>query len=205
MFKLILINTLLALGWFMFIPVGADAAVLSGNAAYWARSIHTQEPSPSGSIAVHFGPCPSLPGSGGCAMPWISTIYVPDRNVFAVEHEMGHFFDVRDLTDADRARIVMLIGFSASTPWQNPDRWTDGDPYCLKTACPNEQFANVYAACTLGLKMGHYIAHGANKGEFSGTWYDPSPPPALTKRHYGQICDLIGAKGWDVAGTGAAT
>lgn len=124
-------------------------AAITGNAAWWVNQIHLHEPSPPGDLVINLGQCPELPTAEGCSLPWESTIYILhlDRNV--VEHEMGHFYDARVLTPGVRNKLLRLMIYPPGTPWDNPNRWTDGDPWCRVTACPNEMFADFYSACTL--------------------------------------------------------
>ena len=169
-------------------PASAGAATMTGDAAAWARAIHVHAPGPSGPpIEIDLGPCPGLPDAGGCSMPWAGRIYLLNRDPFTLEHELGHFYDARDLDDKERAWLLPLLGARDDTPWDRPDRWTDGDPYCLHTVCANERFADAYAACALDLHPGRWIApHGQH--QYTGSWI---PSWHITRAQHIDLCEAL--------------
>lgn len=175
----------IALG--LVIAHAAGAAQLVGPGAPWAYTVQTHVPGPPGPpIRVEVGPCPDLPSAGGCFYPGApdgtgAAIYVLyPGDAFALEHELGHAFDSRALDDGERAWFVAVLGFPSGTPWRNPSRWEGGDPYCLRSTCPDERFADAYAVCALDLYTGHYDRRSG----------------AFTAHAHGREVETIMAGGW---------
>lgn len=86
-----------------------------------------------------------------------------------VYHELGHIFDARALTDADRERFATLIEFPAE-PWLSS----------AYHGTAGEIFAEAYAECA---------SVGARIGTFNGMIVPPHR--LIGKRLHFQLCTLI--------------
>ena len=132
-------------------PTPVPAAILVGPLGTWATSIKTHAPAPTGApISVELVPGLKIEGveAGG---GWDGEkIQLEGRDTIAIEHELGHAYDDRDLTDHWRG--VLENDMHVSGPWSNPDRW-GGDLYCKHITCPNELFADARAGCALNLHL----------------------------------------------------
>lgn len=92
---------------------------------------------PSASVpapVVHAAECPGYAPSA-CYIAQENTIYLPPLLVapaksFVLQHELGHAFDARELSDGERAAISKAMGWT---------RWRA------------EAFADFYSGCRLGL------------------------------------------------------
>ena len=95
-------------------------------------------PTPPGVVTLHLESCPGGPAWGAaCADSSALSIHLGSegRDRVTLLHELGHIFDGRVLTDADRARLQALLGRPGA--WDGP---AADDP-------PHEQFAEAYALC----------------------------------------------------------
>ena len=72
-------------------------------------------------------------------------------------HELGHVYDAQSMTPARRARFLELAGVTCA--WKAPHcrtvRWVSG-PDVYVDVRPEEMFAEMYAACALGLTESQY-------------------------------------------------
>jgi hypothetical protein len=94
-------------------------------------------------LIVHKQLNPECDGSA-CADPDTGEIWIgkrPDR--FHASHEIGHVFFRLVADSTQRAQAQALLGFDASTPWEN-GTGDHGDK------SPDEIAADAYAACDLG-------------------------------------------------------
>lgn len=91
------------------------------------------------------------------------TIFLTCRDRYTKAHEMGHVFDFKVVTEANRPELLKRLGFPAGTPWLGIVR---------------EWFADAYATCDLGLKPGvRWVATAYN--------YNP------TARRHARMCAQI--------------
>jgi hypothetical protein len=146
-------------------------------------------------VTVRFEPCPFVQGIAGCAITdpvgIAAGVYAPactnvngciflasrhDR--FGLEHEFGHIFISRVLTDADKEWLTPLLGFRPGTPWT-------GTTGVAAVTTPDERMADAYANCALG------NGHGRRIGIWdSGYNYWPLNTRAGIRR-YRRICTAI--------------
>jgi hypothetical protein len=114
-------------------PVQAETAVTgpSHRLPQIERWIdHSKLPTPRGTITVEDRDCFDYGGSS-CAWRDSATIYLnPDDNRGDFMHELGHFFDYWEMTDAARRRFLAIEGDTRE--WVSPPN------------SPHEQFAEVY-------------------------------------------------------------
>jgi hypothetical protein len=141
-----------------------------------AKAAMPHPPGPPITVSADVAHCaPVAPGVlpvAGCADLDAGIIYASTR--LAEEHERGHFFDVRVLTDQDRAWFTRLLGrYLPGTPWV----WARGHQ------SPAERFADAYAACALGKSP---------RDDVWGTAYSYMP----TARKHRRVCNAIALKGW---------
>lgn len=91
----------------------------------------------------------------GCADIQTGTIYARRGDKDTLSHELGHFFDARVLTDADRNWFTPRLGFEPGTPWKG----------CRGCQSPQERFADAYMNCDRGYTMfGHRQVWDAGYG-----------------------------------------
>lgn len=121
-----------------------------GGAVAWVQSTETHAPGPAGLIDITIGPVPGQPDSGGGYAD--GRIWLTGFSRTALEHELGHVFDERQLDDEEHALMLPSLGYPDGTPWVNPAQWTT-DLYCKHIACPDERLADLYAGCALGYKL----------------------------------------------------
>lgn len=172
---------LVALGA-LTITTPARAADFTGQLAGWMmrEQAVARVPGPSGDIVISTQHCPGS-DAWACADIDGGVLYLAVRSRFAAYHEIGHFFDARDLTDDDRLSLKLTMHVNPLTPWAPPGRTADR---CGEDQCPNEMFADAYADCALGNTpaVRHHRAHWA-------TAYGYSP----TVAEHRDVCGLIRA------------
>lgn len=103
-------------GRFAWMLVAVVALLVAAPAAD-ARAFHGV-PSPSPAPRIVFGACPAVAEARGCYLtpclsPWCSrsdALYLADRDPFVRQHELGHAFSYRHLSDGERARIARAMG-----------------------------------------------------------------------------------------------
>jgi hypothetical protein len=122
-------------------------------------------PTPAGAVAVDLHPCPGSQYDS-C---WDATVlHLPTaRGVdlrWTLMHELGHVFDDRVLTAADRAAFKRVIRYSAA--------WTTGDEPA------GERFAEAYAGCALYARP----PYGGLQGQYG---YSAAP------QTFRRVCELI--------------
>lgn len=164
-------------------PTGANAAALRATGTWRAKVAavegHASVPGPAGpEINIVHGDCPGEPNADGCADLPDSVIYLVgwDHYGFAIdgfnpgelEHELGHFFEDRNLDDAEKHHMQALVGM----PHKG---WSDcGNP--LDEAyghCPLEFVADAYADCALS---------GRTFSQDTGYGWHP------TRRQFRRVC-----------------
>lgn len=159
---------------------------------YSAMTLHA--PGPAGApITIRHEPCPT--GSAyadGCADRAQSTIYLAGLERFvpravgfqpsALEHEIGHFFDWRNLDGPERGAFSELMGMKGRA-WSDCGNANSVGEYSTTGygECPMELFADGYAACALKMRLPHW------KGQtfYAGNWvssYGWQPTQARHKR-----------------------
>ena len=101
-------------------------------------------PTVTGRVRVRVRRCPARPKTAGCVYTRRPrTIYVRPRlrdPRGVLLHELGHVFDYRQLSAADRARLAVLL---RAPVWGDQQQPTIG----------SEKFADAYALCGLGLSL----------------------------------------------------
>lgn len=97
-------------------------------------------PSPPGTVVAVDRPCPNF-NALACWVPADDTIYAGGAWVWnqAFEHEVGHVFDTRVLTDADRAAFARIVG-----RW-DVEWFADAYSICATTTRPRHWFGGGYA------------------------------------------------------------
>lgn len=151
----------------------------------WAREAQAHVPLPDVRVRFHRYDC-GLYG-GACYEPGKSgrhgVLYLPgpqydgwgyenERLLFL--HELGHAFDYRHLDRSERDRFRTLVGTGCS--WMS-QRCFLAPGYNVP---PAEMFAEIYAACALGLTRAEVEARGL----VSYGWRPPADKD-------GALCDLI--------------
>lgn len=126
---------------------------------------------PDGSVCAPDYACTVNPGD----TIWLSPVDPESR--FDLFHELGHQFDYRLMTDADRAAYMRLATYSAETSWYGcgdvPGQPGYEQPGCIDyTYSPQESFADGYADCAIGGPDGEWV----------------NIDPGSTRR----VCSLIG-------------
>jgi hypothetical protein len=156
----------------------------------WASEAQQHVPLPDASITVVDG--------GPRYIPSLRLLVVPFSNLGAEKrlgwnehtehglflHELGHAYDYANMTPARRASFKTLAGTTCSW-WARhcvTDRWVSG-PGVTVDIPPGEMFAEMYAACALGLTERAYQDAGFNS-------YGWVPPPGTDE----QLCALIGGQ-----------
>lgn len=170
-------------------PARASAADFYGPLAEWMtwEQDVSKVPGPAGDVTIAATRCPGN-GAWGCADITDGVLYLGDRARFMAYHELGHFFDARDLNDEDRAELKFLMHIPQRTPWEKVRSLEDT---CGDKDCPSEMFADAYANCALGNSPAPKRLRG---GRLVGTWetaYGYSPTPSENR----QVCALIRAAG----------
>jgi hypothetical protein len=158
-----------------------EAAAMTGSASAWARASPMHVPGPAGpEITINFGSCPGLDDASACWMPWVSQIWLTEKNEFDLMHELGHVFDARNLDAMERKYLRPRIMLGKA--------WDDCGEVRIEVygACPKERFADAYANCALGYSPSKslddaYIPFASSYG------YRP------TRKHHHRICELIKA------------
>jgi hypothetical protein len=103
----------------------------------WVDAARVPTPEETVLVTVDAAACP---GSLGCALPGaIELSPMAGRKVFL--HELGHIFDMRHLTDEDRAAFLALIRHTDFAWWGSA---AEGYDYERMGA---EWFADAYAQC----------------------------------------------------------
>jgi hypothetical protein len=165
----------------------SHAATFTGPRAQWLTWWEAvgKVPGPSGAIELRKGPCPSS-NALGCADIDDGELWLATNKLFAAEHELGHFFDARNLDDEEREQLQFRMGIRLDIPWENPRVFGDG---CGVDQCPSEMFADAYANCALGRSpAGHHRAHG----RITGGWESPYGYAPSASQHR-TICATIRA------------
>jgi hypothetical protein len=145
-------------------------------------------------VSVIYAPCPDSPDAGGCAYADQAAlardaygakcrnpdgcVYVANHDRFNRLHELGHVFDARYLTDANRAWFARKLGMAGP--------WLTGR---TGIATAGEQFADAYANCVMGNGYGR-------RGGMWESSYDYNFQP----RRHRRICLAIEAVGYMNAG-----
>jgi hypothetical protein len=143
--------------------LGADGAPLGGR--WQAMVAAAKVPTAPGTVIVDLHACPGTEYDG-C---WDTTVlHLPTaRGVdtrWTLMHELGHVFDDRVLTPADRAAFKRAIRYPAS--------WTTGaEP-------AGERFAEAYAGCAFYARA----PYGGLQGEYG---YEAGPAT------FRRVCDII--------------
>lgn len=170
----------LALLLVLLVPASASAEVRwpSGTVAQpfasWAES--SAMPLPPGDITVVVSPCPletDVVASGCTAREWpifLDAALLADQMREVFLHEIGHQFDWRVLTNADRVRLAAVM----HAPWP----WSQGS-----RPSGSEWFAEAYSTCA---RPGLMRTLSRRKGR---VWmrYDWQP----SVRRVRQVCSLI--------------
>jgi hypothetical protein len=143
--------------------VGADGAPLRGRIQ--AIVAASKVPTAPGTVVVDLHACPGTEYDG-C---WDTTVlHLPTaRGVdlrWTLLHELGHVFDDRVLTAADRAAFKGAIRYSGA--------WTSGDEPA------GERFAEAYAGCALYA----HAPYGGLQGQYG---YTAGP------QTFRRVCELI--------------
>jgi hypothetical protein len=153
--------------------VAADGAP---DAPYqlWANQIDRFMPTPDGDLAVNERACPWT-AARACVFTFdgVQSFYFDPASATRGDfrHELGHIFDGRELTDADRGELTPLMKFAPGTDWHHGTE---------HATMPAEQFAEFYAYCPqLRWRDGRWRS---NNGE-RRIGYGP--------RRVGAICDVI--------------
>ena len=141
----------------------ANQLSLSGRATtemrLWAEEASTNVPLPKLRLAIRNGN-PMLAGT--------ATIYLPFAwGTLAVHglflHELGHAYDSDAMTGARRQEFLQIAGVTCS--WTaahcRTARWVSGPGFYVDVK-PQEMFAEMYAACALGLTERGYQDAGYN-------------------------------------------
>ena len=130
----------------------AQALNMSGNVKprHWAWAKQAQQrgvPLPSASVKVYPGDFDPMYD------PAKRIMYIPDENRkqehILFLHELGHVFDYHNLNQLERKKFKILI--NSRCAWWSPacKLWRYG--YRESNLEPGEIFAEMYAACAIGL------------------------------------------------------
>jgi hypothetical protein len=118
----------------------------------WARQAQQNVPLPDQRIRLVSGYDPTyFPVSREMFLPqsgWGGWTYWDERVLFL--HELGHVFDSRQLSKAERTRFRILARTRCS--WWSDRCYLAGEPRKEDyNVPPGEMFAEMYAACALGM------------------------------------------------------
>lgn len=116
-----------------------------------ARTDGASVPDP-GPVSLIRGPCPGLPIYEGCADLAEGVVYLnaaaehadpwgPTLEGEIREHELGHIYDWRYLSETERISFRRLVRAPTLLPWWGEDS-------------VSEWFADAYASCSLGRRIG---------------------------------------------------
>lgn len=129
-------------------PGATPLAVTDGSPDYpyqrWVN--HSRMPTVSTELLVHEGLCPTNPEADACADVEAETIYlvparISDSPRWVVLHELGHFWDYRQLNDRERAAFARMEG---------GESWVSADVEGRLPRPPMmERFASAYAWCAV--------------------------------------------------------
>jgi hypothetical protein len=96
-------------------------------------------------IWVNEGPCPDYPDGGACLASRTHVIYLDHAGGhwrrYLLAHELGHVFDLRHLSSAERVAFMHAIG--SNLPWWSQSRRDH------HRDSGEEMFADAYAFCLL--------------------------------------------------------
>lgn len=160
----------------------------------WVSSVvaHSLEPLPDGAYVVSMDATATIAGAHAGGYYGSGHVVLAERDSSALMHELGHAYDDAELVDGQRAHLKGVLGVDQSTPWQNPARWTSGDPFCQwAVTCPNELFANAYAGCALGTPLMSSHSTAVAPGARAWAWWI-GRGRFLTVAHLKQLCRYIG-------------
>jgi hypothetical protein len=167
-------------------PASADATLrMYGDARprhfNWAREAQTNVPLPDLRLTIWSGSDPMYdPTLNDLFLPqpgWGSWTYHDEKLLFL--HELGHAFDFRHLNRSERDRFRAVAGTSCS--WWSTRCYLPGQPHVAEwNVPPGEMFAEMYAACALGLTRAEVEAQDYPS-------YGWQPPADTTDT----LCDLI--------------
>jgi hypothetical protein len=121
--------------------VAEGAPVTPAAVVSWSGGAPTP-PGPEPPIVVSETECPDAVGCTDGTTVWVRSF----ATVRAVEHERGHIFDLRVLTNVDRAAFAAIVG----RPWDA------------------EWFADAYASCRLARRVYPRWAYSVGDGLISG-------------------------------------
>lgn len=127
--------------------VAVALSLLALTAPAAAEANLTEPTSAAGRPTVTYAPCPNYPRAAGCFDEATNTVFVAERgDRETLAHELGHVFDRAKLTDRDHRWFARIVGM-AGRAWQRP-----AAPGEEARESPEERFADLYAACTLGVR-----------------------------------------------------
>lgn len=135
------------------------------------------------SLTVHSAECPEI-GGGSCSSTTTNDIWLGDgADEFDREHEIGHQFDQQILADQNRKWFMQALRLRGD--------WSQGTgDQCDSHRCPDELFADAYAACALGLNPAGRMKFRGRSRLIVGAWttaYGYSPGV----RQHRRICNTI--------------
>jgi hypothetical protein len=141
------------------VPVSAASALeMGGNAKprhwNWARAASVNVPLPDERITLSDGHDPEyLPEFKMLLLPSVGRgkyqeSYRQERYLFL--HELGHVYDFANLRPADRTRFKRAVGTSCAWRAKRCRSWNWSNE-SVADVSPSEMFAEMYAACALGL------------------------------------------------------
>jgi hypothetical protein len=170
------------------IASSARAATFTGPRAQWMTWLEaaSREPGPDGAILLRSGSCPGTEALG-CADVDGGELWLAIGSKFVAMHELGHFFDARNLDADERAELQFLMGVRMDEPWQNPKVFGAD---CGYNQCPSEMFADAYANCALGRS---FTGRRVSKGHYRGGWESPYGYLPRSNRWYRAMCATISA------------
>lgn len=135
-------------------------------------------------VTVHHADCPDYADGGSCADMATNEIWLaPNSGSFERWHEIGHLFDAQVLTDPDRAWFMRAFRMTGE--------WVRGTgDECLGKRCPDELFADAYAACANDLRPEGRRRDGMTVSDWT-TSYGYFP----TARQHRRVCNGIAVIG----------
>lgn len=158
-------------------PAAASALTISGGSPFQKATIQrlvevkNRMPDPQDNLEVILAPCPGAAEDSGCTYPTDnSPVWVDPAQFspFVLYHEMGHRYRFEVMTPRAQARFVAIMHYKA---------WTDD---------VEEQFADAYATCAMGLMpIRSHDADEVDENFPTGNQYEP------TRRQQDRVCQLI--------------
>lgn len=135
-------------------------------------------------VTVHEGtPCPDVGGS--CSYVDTDDVFLEfGASRFERAHELGHQFDRQVLTDADRTSLMRAMRVRGP--------WDQGTGEGCGSTCPDELFADAYAACATGMSPAPRKRKDGIRVQTWTTAYGYYP----TARQHRRVCFTIQFLGW---------